>query len=108
MLRTLAITLCLGLALAAPKAPQHKAVPEPKAPVAPPKAEKRDDWVAPEFCNGIDCPKYILLEANVEEVSQILNFSDNRTILLFMSCRCCIHDMSGNMRFHDDISIIQK
>ena len=61
MLRILAITLCLGLALAAPKAPQTKAV-------APPKAT-HDDWVAPEFCNGIDCPKYTVLQANVDEVN---------------------------------------
>ena len=61
MLRTLTFALCLGLALAAaPKAHQTKAV-------APPKAT-HDDWVAPEFCNGVDCPKFTLLEANTEEV----------------------------------------
>ena len=54
MLRTLAFALCLGLALAA----------APKA--------THDDWVAPEFCNGVDCPKFTLLEANDVEVSFML------------------------------------
>ena len=51
MLRTLILAVCMGLALAGPQ------------------AERRDDWVAPSFCKGIDCPRYTVLEANNAEVS---------------------------------------
>ena len=75
MLRTLAIALCLGLALAAPKAhKQTKTAPQPKAPqpkvVAAPKTSN-ETWVEPAYCKGNDCPKFTLLEANVEEVCRL-------------------------------------
>jgi len=92
-MRTLAIIVCLSVALvsarsahrAAPRTISHHAAPVKPAPVVPVPAEvaplvvappkvaveaKKDDWVKPDFCKTNDCPVYTVLEANVEEVSR--------------------------------------